>query len=326
MLQKEALKIKISLPMDDFWIFSGRANPKLAADIAKKLKINLGKIEIGNFADGELSVQIKENVRGRPVFFIQSVCPPEINANLVELLVTIDAFRRSSAGEIIVVIPYFAYARQDRKDRPRVPISAKLIANLIESAGANRVLCLDLHSDQIQGFFNIPVDNLYGSYVLIPTLKKQFRKNLMVLSPDVGGTARARAFAARLKAPLGIIDKRRDPTVPNKAEALHIIGDVKGKNVVIVDDMVDTAGTLIEAARVVSEAGATSVSANATHGLFSRDANSRTEASKIEQVFATDTIPQVGKAKKIKVISVAPLLAEAIKRIYQKQSISSLFV
>jgi ribose-phosphate pyrophosphokinase len=310
----------------DFWIFSGRANPKLAADIAKHLKIKLGEIEIRNFADGEICTQIKENVRGRSVFFIQPVCPPDINNALVELLVAIDALRRSSATEIVAVVPYFGYARQDRKDRPRVPISAKLIASILEASGVDRVVCIDLHSDQIQGFFNIPVDNLYSSYVLIPVIRKLFKNNCMVIAPDVGGTVRARAYASRLRMPLGVVDKRRDPNVPNRAEALHVIGEVAGKRVVIVDDMIDTAGTLVEAARVLKKAGAAQVIAAAAHGLFSGEALKRIEDSEIEQVIVTDTIPDRDNSKKIKVVSVAPLLAEAIKRIHQRRSISSLFV
>jgi ribose-phosphate pyrophosphokinase len=310
----------------DFWIFTGRANPKLASDIAKKLKLNLGRIEIQDFADGEVCVQIKENVRGRPIFFVQPICPPNINLGLVELLVAIDAFRRSSASEVTAVIPYFGYARQDRKDRPRVPITAKLIANLLEAAGISRVVCVDLHSDQIQGFFNIPVDNLYSSFVLISAIRKTFKDDLTIVSPDVGGTLRARAYASRLKVPLSIIDKRRDPNVPNKAEAMNVIGDVKGKRVVIVDDMIDTAGTLVEGAQALKKAGAASVSAAAAHGLFSGEALSRIEKSEIDQVLVTDTVPPRNSLKKIKTVSVAPLLAEAIKRIHQKRSVSSLFV
>lgn len=310
----------------DFRIFTGRANPKLASDIVKKLKVNLGNIQIQDFADGEISVQIKENVRGRDVFFIQPICPPCGNKDLIELLVSIDAFRRASASEVTAVIPYFGYARQDRKDRPRVAITAKLVANLLEAAGVNRVLCVDLHSDQIQGFFNIPVDNLYSSYVLISVVRKGSKDSLMIISPDVGGTARARAYASRLKAPLGVIDKRRDPNIPNKAQALHVIGDVKGKRVVIVDDMFDTAGTLVEAVRAIKKAGARSVSAAAAHGLFSGEAIARIEKSEIEKVLVTDTIPPRNSSKKIKTVSVAPLLAEAIKRIHQRRSVSSLFV
>jgi ribose-phosphate pyrophosphokinase len=240
--------------------------------------------------------------------------------------VATDAFRRSSASEVTAVIPYFGYARQDRKDRPRVPISAKLIANLLESAGVDRVVCIDLHSDQVQGFFNIPVDNLYSSYVMIPVLEKYFKDHLVIVAPDVGGTARARAYASRLELPLGIVDKRRDPFTPNKAEAVNVIGDVKGKKVVIIDDMIDTAGTLVEAAKAVKKAGAAVVYAAATHGLFSGEAIERIENSDLEQVFVTDTIPLRTPSKKIKVVSVAPLLAEAIKRIHQKRSVSSLFV
>ena len=310
----------------DFWIFTGRANPKLASDIAKKLKLNLGGIEIQDFANGEVCVQIKENVRGRSVFFVQPICPPNINLGLVELLVVIDALRRSSASELTAVIPHFGYARQDRKDRPRVPITAKLIATLLEAAGVDRVVCVDLHSDQIQGFFNIPVDNLYSSFVLISAIKRTFKNDLMIVSPDVGGTLRARAYASRLKVPLGIIDKRRDPNVPNKAEALNVIGDVKGKRVVIVDDMIDTAGTLVEGARALKKAGASSVCAAAAHGLFSGEAIPRIEKSEIDQILVTDTIPPRNSSKKIKTVSIAPLLAEAIKRIHQKRSVSSLFV
>ncbi len=310
----------------DFWIFTGRANSELASAIAKKLKLNLGRIEIRDFADGEVCVQIKENVRGRPVFFVQSICPPCGNKDLVELLIAIDAFHRASASEITAVIPYFGYSRQDRKDRPRVAITARLMANILEASGVSRVLCVDLHSDQIQGFFNIPVDNLYSSYVLISALRKNFKNNLMIISPDVGGTARARAYASRLKVPLGVIDKRRDPNIPNKAEALNVIGDVNDKQVVIVDDMIDTAGTLIEAVKAIKKAGAASISAVAAHGLFSGEAISRIEKSELDQVLVTDTVPPRNNSKKIKAVSVAPLLAEAIKRIHKRRSVSSLFV
>ncbi|OGY25190.1 MAG: phosphoribosylpyrophosphate synthetase [Candidatus Woykebacteria bacterium RBG_16_39_9b] len=310
----------------DFWIFSGRANTALANDIAKKLKIKLGKINIRDFADGEISVQLNENVRRRSVFFIQPICPPEVNKSLMELLISVDALRRASAAEITAVIPYFGYARQDRKDRPRVPITAKLVANLLEAAGISRVVCVDLHSDQIQGFFNIPVDNLYSSFALIPAIKKKFRNRLAIVSPDVGGTVRARAYAYRLKAPLVIIDKRRDPNVPNKAEAMNVIGDVKRKNVVIVDDMIDTAGTLIEAAKALKLAGADSVYAAAAHGLFSGEALSKIEKSMIEQILVTNTVPPINNSQKIKIVSIASLLAEAIKRIHLRRSVSSLFV
>ncbi len=286
----------------------------------------MGRIEISDFADGEVNIQIKENVRGRPVFFVQPICPPCGNKDLVELLIAIDAFHRSSASEITAVIPYFGYSRQDRKDRPRVAITAKLMANILEASGVSRVLCVDLHSDQIQGFFNIPVDNLYSSYVLISALRKNFKNNLMIISPDVGGTARARAYAARLKVPLGVIDKRRDPNIPNKAEALNVIGDVKDKQVVIVDDMVDTAGTLVEAVKAIKKAGAASVSAVAAHGLFSGEAIPRIEKSELDKVLVTDTVPPRNNSKKIRAVSVAPLLAEAIKRIHKRRSVSSLFV
>jgi len=312
--------------MENFFpIFAGRASKELTSKIIKHLKASIGRTEIRDFADGEISVQIQENVRGKSIFLVQSICPPNVNRNLLELLIMVDAMKRASAAEITAVIPYFGYARQDRKDRPRVSITSKLVANLLEAAGVNRVVCVDLHSDQIQGFFNIPVDNLYSSYCLIPTLEK-IKNNLVVVSPDVGGTTRARAYASRLKVPLGIIDKRRDPFVPNKAKAMNVIGDVKGKKVVIVDDMIDTAGTLVEAVQALIKAGATSVYCAAAHPVFSNDAVERIETSDLEKVFVTDTIPFNSKSKKVKIISVAPLLAEAIKRIQKKQSISSLFV
>ena len=306
-------------------LFSGRSNLALSKEISKYLKISLGQSSMSNFSDGEIMVKIKENVRGRDVFIIQSTCYPG-NDNLMELLIMIDAIKRSSASRITAVIPYYGYARQDRKVEPRVPITSKLVADLIYSAGASRLLTVDLHAGQIQGFFNIPVDHLYAMPILVKYIKSLKIKNLVVVSPDAGGVERARAFAKRLSSTLAIIDKRRDK--PGVAEAMHIIGNVKKKNVFIVDDMIDTAGTITEATKALIKNGARSVYAICTHPVLSGPAVERLSNSDIKQVLVINTIPLNGKekvCKKIKVLSIGALLGEAIKRINQEGSVSCLF-
>ena len=307
-------------------LFTGNSNPALAHEIANYLNLPLGKAFVGTFSDGEIRVEIGENVRGEDVFVIQSTCPP-VDHNLMELLIMIDALKRASARRITAVIPYYGYARQDRKVKPRVPISAKLVADLITTAGANRVLAMDLHAGQIQGFFNIPVDHLFAAPVLLEYIKNHFQNNLVIVSPDAGGVERARAFAKRLEASLAIIDKRRD--APNLAEAVNIIGDVKNKIAIILDDMVDTAGTLTEAAQVLITRGAKGVYACCTHAVLSGPAIERLKNSALSKLVVTNTIPLKEEAKKcgkIEVLSVANLLGEAIKRIHEETSISTLFV
>lgn len=306
-------------------VFSGNSNPALAREICRYLGIPLGEAEVKTFSDGEVAVEIAENIRGRDVFIVQSTCPP-VNDNLMELLIMIDAARRASAGRITAVIPYYGYARQDRKVAPRQPISAKLVANLITVAGASRVLTMDLHAGQIQGFFDIPVDNLYARPVLLQYIKKNFPDDLVVVSPDAGGVERARAFAKRLDASLAIIDKRRERA--NVAEVMNIIGDVQGKVAVIVDDMVDTAGTLAKAAEALMDKGAKEVFGCCTHPVLSGNAVERIENSPIRELIVTDTIPlspEAAKCPKIKVLSVAKLFGEAIKRIHLNESVSVLF-
>ena len=306
-------------------LFSGRSNLPLSKSICKYLKLPLGKSKVANFSDGEIIVKIQENVRGRDVFIIQSTCHPG-NENLMELLIMIDAIKRSSAKRITAVIPYYGYARQDRKAESRVPITSKLVADLIYSSGANRVLTVDLHAGQIQGFFNIPVDHLYAMPILVKYIKGLKLKNLVVVSPDAGGVERARAFAKRLSAKLAIIDKRRDK--PGVAQAMHIIGNVKNKNVFIVDDMIDTAGTITEATRALVDKGARAVYAICTHPVLSGPAIERLSGANIKQVLVVNTIPLNGKekvCKKIKILSIASLLGEAIKRIHKEGSVSCLF-
>jgi len=306
-------------------IFSGRANLALASKVCLYVGVQAGCIEVSNFSDGEVYVQIKENVRGRDVFVIQSTCPP-VNENLMELLIMIDALKRSSARRITAVIPYFGYARQDKKDAPRVPISAKLVADLIDAAGADRVLAMDLHTAQLQGFFDIPVDNLFASPVLLQYIKQRHDLDLMVVSPDTGGLARARAFARWLDAPLGIIDKRRESK--NVAQVLHIIGDVTGRDVLLPDDMIDTAGTIVNAAEAVIKNGARSVMTCCTHPVFSGPALDRIINSPLREVVVTDTIPLRPEAQareNITTLSVSGLLGEAIRRIHNDESVSSLF-
>ncbi len=307
-------------------VFSGRAHPELAERICDYLQIPLGRVRLFNFSDGENACQIEENVRGGDVFVVQPTCPP-VNDTLMELLIMLDACRRSSASRITAVIPYFGYARQDRKDRPRVPITAKLVCDLLTSAGAMRILTMDLHAAQIQGFFNIPVDHLFAAPVLVEELRRMALPELVVISPDAGGVERARAFAKRLEAGLAIVDKRR--TGPNQAEVMHVIGEVAGKSCVIVDDIIDTAGTLVKTAEVLHQRGAARVLAACVHPVLSGPALERLTASVLERVLVTDTIPQPRKLEacpKLRQLSVAELLGEAIRRIHEAKSVSSLFV
>jgi ribose-phosphate pyrophosphokinase len=308
-------------------LFTGNANPSLAQEIADYLGTSLAEAEVSQFSDGEVFVQINENVRGADVFVVQPSCAP-VNHTLMELLIMIDALKRASAQRITPVMPYFGYARQDRKVQPRVPISAKLVADLITAAGAHRLLAMDLHAGQIQGFFNIPVDHLFAAPVLLQVFKERSwaSADLVVVSPDAGGVERARAFAKRLDASLAFIDKRR--TAPNVAKVMHVIGDVQDKDAIIIDDIIDTAGTIVQSALALKEAGAQRIFASCTHPVLSGPAIERIETSVLEEVVVTNTIPlqepRVGK--KITVRTVAPLLGEAIKRIHGETSVSSLFV
>ena len=309
-------------------IFSGNSHPALAMQIASALGLPIGKAAISTFADGEISVSISESVRGSDVFLVQSTCGP-VNNNLMELLIMIDSCKRASAGRITAVIPYFGYARQDRKSKARDPISAKLVANLITAAGADRVLTMDLHASQIQGFFDVPVDHMYGAPILTPYFARKtepYHDNVTVVSPDLGSVARARAFAERLDVPLAIVDKRRPRA--NVSEVMNIIGEVEGRDVVIVDDMIDTAGTLCNAAGAIKARGAKSVTACATHGVLSGPAIGRIRDSALDEVVLLDTIalPPEKQIEKIKVLSVAPVLAEAVARIYSDKPVSTLFV
>ena len=307
-------------------LFSGNSNRALAQEMASSLGVELGKASVGRFSDGEVTVEIQQNVRARDVFVIQSTCAPT-NENLMELLIMVDALKRASARRITAVIPYFGYARQDRRPRStRVPISAKVVANLLETVGVERVLTMDLHADQIQGFFDIPVDNIYASPVLLADLKSKNYRDLVVISPDVGGVVRARAIAKQMGCDLAIIDKRR-PTA-NVSEVMHVIGEIEGRNCVVMDDMIDTAGTLVKAAEVLKERGARSVYAYCTHAVFSGPAIERIAGSALDEVVITNTIPLSGTAKanqKIRQLSVAFLFAETIRRITDGESVTSLF-
>jgi len=312
--------------LDRLKLFGGNSNPELTAKICQHLQILQGKAVVQTFSDGEIMVEIGENVRGRDVFVMQSTCSP-VNHNLMELLVLMDALKRASAWRITAVLPYYGYARQDTKVLPRVPISAKLVADLITVAGGHRVICLDLHANQIQGFFDIPVDNLFAAPVLLEYIRQYLNSDLVIVSPDAGGVERARAFAKRLNASLAIIDKRRDED--QKVKAMHIIGEVEGKAAIILDDMVDTGGTLTEAAKALAENGALSINACCTHAVLSGNAIGRIEGSAIENLIVTDSIPlqpETKGCKKIKVLTVANLLGEAIKRSHLNDSVSSLFV
>ncbi len=312
--------------LPDLKVFTGNAHPTLAREICGHLGVPIGEAHVGRFPDGEVRLQVMENVRGADVFVIQPTCSP-VNDNLVELLIMLDALRRASAWRITAVMPYYGYARQDRKDRPRVPISSKLVADLLTSAGASRVLALDLHASQIQGYFNIPVDHLYATPVTVDYFRRLRLKNLVVVSPDPGGVERARAFAKRLHVPLAIIDKRREDA--DVVEVMNVIGDTVGKTCLIVDDMIDTGGTLVRGAKALLDKGAQKVYACCTHGVFARDAIQRICDSPLEQVVATNSIPlstQGQKCGKIKVLSVGRLLARAIQSIHEETSVSKLFI
>jgi ribose-phosphate pyrophosphokinase len=311
---------------DRLKIFTGSANPALAEELCGCLGIPLGKASLRQFADGEIYLQIQENVRGTDVFVVQPTCPP-VDRHLMELLLMMDALKRSSAERITAVLPYYGYARQDRKDKPRVPISAKLIASLIERAGADRILALDLHAAQIQGFFDVPVDHLFAAPVMIDYFKPQETPHLTVVSPDAGGVERARAFAKRLKVPLAIIDKRREDV--NVAEVMHIIGRVRGRNCLIVDDLIDTGGTLVKATEALLDKGAISVSACATHAVLSVPAVQRIESSQLKEVVLTNSIPlseEARRSTKIRSLSVGKLLATGVQSIHEETSISVLFI
>ena len=309
--------------MRGYKVFSGTANQELSRQIAKYLGIPLSEASIKRFSDGEISIQIGESVRGKDVFIIQPTCAPT-DTNLMELLILTDAIKRSSASTVTAVIPYFGYARQDRKAAPRVSITAKLVANMIETAGIDRVVTMDLHAGQIQGFFDIPVDNLYGTITFINYLKNKHLSNPIVASPDIGGVARARSLAKQLNLDLAIIDKRREKA--NESEVMNVIGDVNGKDVILIDDMVDTAGTLIKAAAAFKERGATSVTAFCTHPVLSGPAYERIATGAIDELVVTDTIPLKEQNEHIKVISVAPLFAEVIRRVYHYESVNNLFM
>jgi ribose-phosphate pyrophosphokinase len=323
----------MSLPTNgarpDYKIFSGNANRRLAEAICKELGIPLARALVGRFSDGEIQVEIGENVRGMDTYIVQPTSP-DANTNIMELLIMCDALKRASAGSINAVIPYYGYARQDRKSASRVPITAKLVADLIESAGASRVISMEMHAGQIQGFFNVPFDHLYATPVLLEHMRRRFDgnvENVVIVSPDAGGVERARAYSKRLGAGLGIVDKRR--LKPNVAEIMNVIGEVHGKTAVLLDDMIDTAGTLSQAATALVDKGAVRVFAYATHGVLSGPAVDRISKSPIEEVVITDSIqlsPLASECKKIRVLSVAGLLAEAVRRIHSADSLSSLFV
>ena len=308
-------------------VFSGSAHPELTREIAAFLGVQVGQARLRRFPDTEVSFQIDENIRGTDVFVVQPTCSP-VDQHIMEMLVMIDAFRRSSAARITAVVPYYGYARQDRKDKPRVPISAKLVANILSAAGTNRVLTMDLHKAQIQGFFDIPVDHLFAAPVIIDHLSRLDYPELTIVSPDAGGAERARAYAKRLNAELAIIDKRRSPD-DGSAEVMHVIGDVEGRTCIIQDDIIDTAGTITKAAKALKANGAGRVLACAVHGVLSHPAIERIEESPIDKLIVTNTIPVTGEraaCKKVVVLSVARLLGQAIKSIHEETSVSSLFV
>jgi ribose-phosphate pyrophosphokinase len=316
----------VARTLNDFWIFAGNSNPDLSGRICEYLNMPMGGAKLSSFSDGEIQIEIHDNVRMKDVFIIQSTCHP-VNKNLMELLLMIDAMKRASASRITAVIPYYGYARQDKKVAPRVPISAKLVADMITLAGATRIITLDLHAGQIQGFFNIPVDNLFAAPVLLEHMRYNFRDDIVMVSPDAGGVERARAFAKRLQAGLAIVDKRR--SAPNEAKAMAVIGDVKDKTAIILDDMSDTAGTLTEAAGVLMDKGAKEVHACCTHPVLSGPALERVEKSALKSLVVTDTIPlrpEASASDKIKVLSISKLVGEAIIRSYRGDSVTSLFV
>jgi ribose-phosphate pyrophosphokinase len=317
----------MDMSYESLMVFTGNANPKLAADVAKRLNMSLGRANVGRFSDGEVNVEILEHVRGQDVFILQSTCQPT-NDNLMELMVMVDALKRASAGRITAAIPYFGYARQDRRTRSaRVAITAKVVANMLQAVGVQRLLTVDLHADQIQGFFDIPVDNIYAAPILLGDIWKQQHDNLLVVSPDVGGVVRARALAKRLDSDLAIIDKRRPKA--NVSEVMNIIGDVAGRTCVIMDDMVDTAGTLCKASQALKEQGANKVIAYCTHPVLSGSAVARIADSEIDELVVTDTIPlspEAAACSRIRQISIAELLAETMVRISNEASVSSLFM
>ncbi|OLC17716.1 MAG: phosphoribosylpyrophosphate synthetase [Candidatus Rokubacteria bacterium 13_1_40CM_69_27] len=309
----------------DLKVFTGNANRPLAEEIAQCLHLPLSDAEVSRFSDGEVFVQVNENVRGTDVFVVQPTCPP-VNDNLMELLVMIDALKRASARRITAVLSYYGYARQDRKAQPRVPITAKLVADLLEAAGVDRVLALDLHAGQIQGFFNIPVDHLFAAPVIIDYLGKKDLKDAVIVSPDAGGVERARAIAKRLRAGLAIIDKRREG--PNQSVAMHLIGEVRGRDTVVIDDMIDTAGTLVQAVTTLEREGARRILACGVHPVLSGPAIERIKTAPLEETVVTNSIPVASekRAARLTVLSVAPLLSEAIRRIHDEESVSTLFV
>lgn len=309
--------------MRGYKIFSGTANVEFSKKISKYLSLPLSDASVRRFSDGEISVQIGESVRGKDVFVIQPTCAPA-NINLMELLILTDALKRSSASSVTAIVPYFGYARQDRKAAPRVPITAKLVANMMQTAGIDRVVTIDLHAGQIQGFFDIPVDNLYGSLVFTDYIKNKNFKNPIIASPDVGGVARARSLAKKLDLDIVIVDKRREKA--NESEVMNVIGDVNGKDVILIDDMIDTAGTICKAADVFKNRGATSVMACCTHPVLSGSALERISNSTLDELVVTDTIPLKEENEKIKVLSVAPLFGEVIRRVYHNESVNNLFV
>ncbi len=309
--------------MRGYKVFSGTANEEFAKKVAKHLTLPLSDATIRRFSDGEIGVQISESVRGKDVFIVQPTCAPA-NDTLMEILIMTDALKRSSANSITAIMPYFGYARQDRKAAPRVPISAKLVANILQTAGIDRVVTIDLHAGQIQGFFDIPVDNLYGNIIFLDYIKRKNLKNPVIASPDIGGVARARAFAKKLGVDMVIIDKRREKA--NICEVMNIIGDVEGKDIILVDDMIDTAGTITKGASVLKEKGATSVMACCTHAVLSGPAYERLSLSNLDELVVSDTIPLKMNSDKITVLSVAPLFAEVIRRVYHNESVNGLFV
>jgi len=308
--------------MSSYMLFSGTANEALAQEVAKYLEMPLSPVSIKRFSDGEISVQISESVRGKDVFIVQPTCAPA-NANLMELLIMTDALKRSSARSITAVVPYYGYARQDRKAAPRVPISAKLVANLMETAGITRMVTVDLHASQIQGFFDIPVDNLYGAILFMDYIKAKNFPNPVIASPDVGGVARARYFAKELGLDMVIVDKRREKA--NVAEVMNVIGDVKGKDVIFIDDMIDTAGTMIKGAKALKDMGATSVMACCTHPVLSGPAYERIDTGELDELVVSNTIPLQQMSNKIKVLSTASMLGEVIRRVQNNESVNSLF-
>jgi ribose-phosphate pyrophosphokinase len=309
----------------DLKLFTGNANPSLAEEIARYLHLPLGDVEVSRFSDGEVFVQVNENVRGTDVFVVQPTCPP-VNDNLMELLVLIDALKRASARRITAVLPYYGYGRQDRKVQPRVPITAKLVADLLTAAGVDRVLALDLHAGQIQGFFNIPVDHLFAAPVIVDYLGKKDLRDAVIVSPDAGGVERARAIAKRLRAGLAIIDKRREG--PNQAIAMYLIGDVRDKDTVVIDDMIDTAGTLTQAVGALEREGARRILACGVHAVLSGPALDRLQAAPLEEVVVTNSIPvpEHKRLPHLTVLTVAPILGEAIRRIHDEESVSTLFI